>query len=87
MKHRILGIAALILSALLSVAHAATVNLNTASAEELAAALQGIGVTKAEAIIAFREKNGVFLSVDDLALVKGIGDALLERNRDSLIVE
>ncbi len=68
-------------------AQAAAVNLNTAGANELAEALNGIGLTKAEAIVSFRETNGAFLSVEDLVRVKGIGEVLLERNRDNLVLE
>ena len=57
------------------------VNLNVASAETLAASLDGIGPAKAAAIVSFRQQNGPFKSVDDLLLVKGIGAATLERNR------
>jgi len=56
------------------------VNLNTASAAELAG-LKGIGERKAEAIVAHREEHGPFKAVDDLAQVKGIGPKLLEQLR------
>lgn len=62
-------------------------NLNTADAATLQQALNGIGKAKAEAIIAYREANGPFTSVDELLEIKGIGNALLERNRDKLMVE
>lgn len=64
-----------------------TLNLNTADAESLQQALNGIGKAKAEAIVAYREANGPLASVDELLEIKGIGNALLERNRDKLIVE
>ena len=50
----------------------AAVNINTASQAELEA-LQGIGPTKAKAIIEYREKVGLFASIDDLEKVSGIG--------------
>ena len=56
------------------------ININTASAKELCQ-LKGIGPKKAEAIIEFREKNGGFTSVEQLLLVKGIGERTLERIR------
>lgn len=59
----------------------AGVNINTASAAELADALSGVGLTKAEAIVAFRELNGSFLELDEIAQVKGIGGATLEKNK------
>lgn len=65
----------------------AKVNLNTASAETLHKELSGIGSGKATAIVAYREENGNFTSVDELIEVKGIGKAILDRNRDRLTVE
>lgn len=62
-------------------------NLNTADAAMLQQGLNGIGKAKAEAIVAYREANGPFASVDELLEIKGIGNALLERNRDKLMVE
>jgi competence protein ComEA len=64
-----------------------TVNLNTADAATLQSSLAGIGKAKAEAIVAYREANGAFESVDELLEVKGIGQALIERNRDKLAVK
>lgn len=61
-----------------------TVNINTAGVEELATLLNGIGEKKAQAIIDYREQNGVFQSVEQLAEVKGIGNALVERNRSRI---
>lgn len=46
--------------------------------------LPGIGPAKAKAIVADRERNGPFRSVDDLARVKGIGPKLLERLREAI---
>ncbi|WP_320821531.1 ComEA family DNA-binding protein [Reinekea sp.] len=60
------------------------VNINTASAEKMADLLTGIGLMKAQAIIAYRDANGPFLSVEDLLLVTGIGTATLEKNRPAL---
>lgn len=62
------------------------VNLNTADAETLRRDLFGIGAAKAQAIIAYRESNGPFTAVDELLEVKGIGKALLEKNRDRLAI-
>lgn len=66
-------------------AHAAdTVDINTADAATLAAVLDGVGASKAEAIIAYREEHGPFESVDELAEVKGIGLKTLEKNRERI---
>lgn len=62
-------------------------NLNTADALMLQQELTGIGKAKAEAIVAYRDANGPFASVDELLEIKGIGNALLERNRGKLVVE
>lgn len=64
----------------------APLDLNTADAATLQRELKGIGKTKAEAIVAYREANGKFTSVDELLEIKGIGKALLERNRDKVMV-
>ncbi|PZW86989.1 competence protein ComEA [Pseudomonas sp. 2848] len=61
-------------------------DLNTADAGSLQSALIGIGKSKAQAIIDYREEHGAFASVDELLEVKGIGQALLDRNRDRLTV-
>jgi len=68
-------------------APAGLLDLNTADAPTLQRELNGIGKAKAEAIVAYREANGAFASVDELLEIKGIGSALLERNRARLAVE
>jgi len=67
-----------------SSAPAAQVNINTADAATLARDLKGVGLKKAEAIVAYRQKHGPFRSADELALVKGIGPSLISKNRDSI---
>lgn len=59
---------------------AEVVNINKASAQAIAHHLSGIGIKKAEAIVKYRDDNGVFESVDDLTEVKGIGEKLLAKN-------
>lgn len=56
-------------------------DINSATAEQLALALSGVGESKAEAIVAYRDANGPFASIDDLVKVKGIGSSLLDKNR------
>ncbi|TWC42918.1 competence protein ComEA [Pseudomonas sp. SJZ079] len=70
----------------IQVAEAAKVNLNNADAPTLQRELSGIGETKAKAIVAYRDANGAFATVDELLEVKGIGVAILEKNRDKLSV-
>ena len=65
---------------------AGPVNINTADAETISRSLQGVGLSKARAIVAYREKHGPFKSPDDLSLVKGIGDRTVELNRASILV-
>lgn len=65
---------------------AAPVDINTASAEQLAAALSGVGQVRAEAIVQYREEHGPFTSVEQLLQVQGIGEATLEKNRDQLLL-
>lgn len=64
----------------------ATININQADVATLAT-LNGIGESKAEAIVAYRSENGPFQSVEDLANVKGIGARTVERNADRLSAE
>lgn len=66
---------------------AAPVDVNTASAEELAESLTGVGEKIAAEIVRHREENGPFESVDDLLEVKGIGEKLLEKNQDLILLE
>ena len=65
-------------------AWAGPVDINKADAATIAKELNGIGLSKAQAIVTFREKNGAFKSADDLRKVKGIGAKTLERNRANI---
>ena len=60
------------------------VNINTANAQELTAKLDSIGAKKAQAIIAYRNKNGKFNRIEELKNVKGIGEKIFERNRNRI---
>ncbi|HAT3680592.1 TPA: helix-hairpin-helix domain-containing protein [Serratia marcescens] len=60
------------------------VSINQATAEQLAAALSGVGLKKAEGIVRYREQNGPFTQVEQLQEVPGIGPALFEKNRTRL---
>ena len=61
-------------------------NLNSADAATLQRELSGIGKTKAQAIVDYRDRHGEFASVDELLEVDGIGKTLFDRNRDKLSV-
>ena len=63
-----------------------SVDINTADAAAIDAALVNIGQSKAEAIVAYRKEHGAFKSADQLALVKGIGLSTIEKNRDRITV-
>lgn len=63
---------------------AGAVDLNTATAEELAAALKGVGLSKAKAIVRYRTEIGPFRDVQELEEVKGIGPRTLARNKNRI---
>lgn len=79
----LVGTALLLASAVLS---AGQVNINTATAEQIATELKGVGNSKAQAIVAYRTQNGAFNSVDDLAMVKGIGEKTVAANRENILI-
>lgn len=86
MLKKLIAIAGLTLAFALPAFAGTPVNVNTADAETIAHSLDGIGLAKAKAIVAFRDEHGPFKSVDDLAQVKGVGAATLERNRDAILL-
>lgn len=59
------------------------VSINTATKEELMT-LSGIGESKAEKIITYRNDNGNFNSIEDLKKVSGIGDSIFEKIKDKI---
>ena len=67
-------------------AFAVPVDINTADAETISAELKGVGLTKAKAIVEYRQKHGPFKSPGDLSLVKGIGERTVEINRANIRV-
>ena len=70
-----------------SISSAAPVNINTASAEEIADALNGIGMSKAQAIVEYREAYGAFSRADEIVFVRGIGESTFEKNRNDILVK
>jgi competence protein ComEA len=66
---------------------AGPVDVNTADAQTLSVELQGVGLSKAQAIVADRTENGPFSSAEDLARVKGIGMRTVEINRDNILLQ
>ncbi|QIQ20633.1 ComEA family DNA-binding protein [Zophobihabitans entericus] len=57
------------------------ISINNASAEELAAKLNGVGLSKARRIVEYREKYGAFTTIEQLKEVSGIGQSILDKNR------
>lgn len=89
MKTVFFSVKALLLSLCLFAANAfanEVVNINTADAQTLSRVLVNVGPAKAQAIIDYREQNGPFKSVEELANVRGIGLATVERNIDRMSV-
>jgi competence protein ComEA len=80
------GIAGLIIVLTINAAEVQKININTASAEELAQ-LKGVGPSHAAKIVAYREKNGPFKMPEDLVQVSGIGHKTFEANQEFIIVE
>ncbi len=64
----------------------AKININTASAEELAR-LQGVGPVIAQRIVDYREQHGRFVSAEDLTKVPGVGTKTLEKNRERITID
>ena len=76
------AVAILFLSGFVNLSLAAqAVDINNADAATIAENLNGIGETKARAIVAYRAEHGLFVDEQDLIKVKGIGAKLVERNR------
>lgn len=64
---------------------AAKVDINTADVSQLTT-VSGIGPSRAEAIIAYRNENGPFRQIEDITNVSGIGNATFEKIKDSITV-
>ncbi|MCC7463910.1 MAG: helix-hairpin-helix domain-containing protein [Gammaproteobacteria bacterium] len=78
---------AVLLIASASVAVAGPVNINSADAATIARELKGIGLSKAQAIVDYRQKHGAFRSADELASVRGIGQKTIEDNRADIRID
>ena len=68
-------------------AFADPVNVNTADAATISAELQGVGMSKAQAIVEYRKNHGPFKSYEDVTLVKGIGVRTVEINRANILLK
>lgn len=80
------AILAMVYTGLVAAEPAETVNINTADAETMARVLNGVGLKKAEAIVQHRETHGRFDSAADLTAVKGIGESIVEKNAEKIVV-
>jgi len=68
-------------------AFAGPVNVNTADVKTLAKELDGVGLERAKAIVAYRDKHGPFRTAEDLKKVQGVGAAIIEKNRGNILVD
>lgn len=64
----------------------APVDINRADAQTLAVSLDGIGLSKAKAIVDYRQAHGPFRSADQLTEIQGIGARTVERNRANILL-
>jgi competence protein ComEA len=78
---------ALVISLFTSITLASSVNINTANADQIAAALNGVGSTKAQAIVKYRAANGDFSSAGQIVDVTGIGTVIYEKNKADILVK
>ncbi len=79
------GAVTLLLAPLAAIA--GPVDINSASAEKISEELKGVGLSKAEAIVEYREQHGRFESIEELQEVKGIGARTVEINREFILLE
>lgn len=73
-----------LLGILPTLVNAGPVDINTADAATIAQELNGIGASRAKAIVEYREKNGRFATPEDVLKVSGIGPQVLKLNRDNI---
>jgi competence protein ComEA len=84
MLKRLLVVSALMVA--FTAAHAAPVDINVADAKALAANLKGVGPARAQAIVDYRERYGPFHSLEEVVGVRGIGRAIVENNREDIVI-
>ncbi len=81
---KLLSVTALVLMLMAGHSLAAPVDINTASAEAIAESLTGVGMSKARAIVEYRNQNGAFKHADELVNIKGIGLKTVEKNLQNI---
>ena len=85
--HKRIALTGMLLAwAAMGTALADPVNINTADAESIAEALDGVGITKARAIVAYRNAHGPFESAEALTAVTGIGERTVAMNAADIII-
>ena len=85
---KIISLSAVLATFLFSAALSASpVNINTASASDIAKSLSGIGMSKAQQVVKYRQKNGNFKNAADIVLVKGIGSSTYEKNKADILIK
>lgn len=82
----LLTVLCLSFSLMATAAEPSKVNINAATAEEFAN-LNGIGPAKAKAIVEYRKQIGEFKSLEELTMVKGIGESTINKNKALLTLE
>jgi competence protein ComEA len=90
MKIKIPLLSSLVATVLLSTSFsvfATPVNINTASAEQIADALKGIGKSRAELIVAYRKNHGAFTAPEQIVDVKGVGLATFNKNKADILIK
>ena len=79
-----------VLACLLAFGFAATgaepIDINSADAKTIAAAIDGVGEKRAQAIVAYRESNGPFVTIDDVVKDRGVGQKTVDASRAKLQV-
>ncbi len=84
MFNKSLAALALCLAFALPAFAATPVNVNKADAQTIANSLDGVGLAKAQAIVAYRKAHGPFKNIEDVGKVKGVGEKTLTRNHDAI---
>lgn len=72
---------------MLGVSYAEPININTASAEDIAANLKGVGAKQAAAIVEYRQQNGPFTSLESISKVKGVGAKTIANNQENILLK
>ena len=65
---------------------AGPIDINVADAVTIAAELDGVGLSRAQAIVDYRDKHGLFVEPRDIMNVKGVGPQIFEANRKNILI-